>query len=194
MTELYQRLADGLWLVKCKIDPGTQKFVPVARPPTLNGAKVSWGEEEDRVLKDLVLYKGSMKWTKIAEKLNETLHDGKLVRAAKHCRERWINCLDPNLKSADWGPDEDHVIISNHKSIGNKWSAISKLLPGRTENQVKNRWRCIERKLKKFSDSDQVQVFIELGGSVGEGQGFDYGFTDFPSLDEILPGKYYEEP
>lgn len=194
MSDLFQMLADGFWLVKCQIDHKTQKFVPIVKPPTLNGAKTNWTEAEDSVLKDLVLYKGSTKWTKIAEKLNETLYNGEHIRSAKHCRERWINSIDPGLKCTEWAPDEDHIIISSHKLLGNKWSAISKLIPGRTENQVKNRWRCIQRKVKKFCDSDQTQVFIEIGGEVGKGDGFDFGFTDFLGIDEILPGKYYEEP
>ena len=39
-----------------------------------------------------------------------------------------------------WTAEEDEIILSQQKIVGNKWAYISRLLDGRTHNDVKNRW------------------------------------------------------
>lgn len=71
-------------------------------------------------------------------------------RLGKHLRDRWVNHLDPNLKKADWSDAEDWVIFLYQRKKGckNRWSQISQSLPGRTDNNVKNRWNSsMKRKL-----------------------------------------------
>lgn len=37
------------------------------------------------------------------------------------------------------------MLIEAHKIVGNKWAEITKSLPGRTENSIKNRWNATMR-------------------------------------------------
>ena len=61
-------------------------------------------------------------------------------RTAKQCRERWNIYLNPNLNKGPWTPEEDRIIIETQKKIGNQWTKIALLLPGRSNDTVRCRW------------------------------------------------------
>uniref|UniRef100_A0A7S2WBH4 Uncharacterized protein n=2 Tax=Rhizochromulina marina TaxID=1034831 RepID=A0A7S2WBH4_9STRA len=96
--------------------------------------KGPWTEQEDSVVASLVKTHGvgKIKWSQVAEKLPG--------RIGKQCRERWFNHLDPHINKTDWSHEENMSLYNNQRTLGNKWSQIAKIMVGRTENGVKNRF------------------------------------------------------
>ena len=115
------------------------RWQKVLRPGLVKGP---WSGDEDKIVFDLVTQHGvgNIKWSVIAAKLPG--------RLGKQARERWYNHLDPDLNKEPWSVEEDKTLMELQKTMGNRWCEIAKMLDGRSENAVKNRWNSAKRKNK----------------------------------------------
>jgi hypothetical protein len=98
-----------------------------------------WSPEEDTRLKELVERHGIKSWAIIATQLEQ--------RNGKQCRERWRHHLRPGLTKGEWTNEEELEIWLRVVELGTKWALLAEeYMPGRTENDIKNRWNSIVRR------------------------------------------------
>eukprot|EP00331_Platyophrya_macrostoma_P019509 CAMPEP_0176470240 /NCGR_PEP_ID=MMETSP0127-20121128/40333_1 /TAXON_ID=938130 /ORGANISM="Platyophrya macrostoma, Strain WH" /LENGTH=524 /DNA_ID=CAMNT_0017864487 /DNA_START=30 /DNA_END=1604 /DNA_ORIENTATION=+ len=119
--------------------------------------KDPWTKKEDDMLEELVKERGTH-WKEIAIELHSR-SGSQQFRQSKMCRERWANHLDPSIKQGSWQNREDVTILREILQIGKKWDEIAKLLPGRTETSIKNRYISL---LKKYKSALQVEGMTDF--------------------------------
>ena len=105
-----------------------------------------WTKEEDALLLGIVQTMPlPMKWSVVASSLTD--------RTGKQCRERYVNHLNPRLKTADWSPLEDSYIFHLYNTMGSHWSKLSRVIVGRTDNGIKNRFHNLRRQLEREDEN-----------------------------------------
>ena len=120
-------------------------------------ANAPWSKAEDETLTAIVRRNGARDWTGIAMHLPG--------RIGKQCRERWHHHLAPDVVKRKWTLEEDLLIVRLHREHNARWSEMAKFVPGRTDNQIKNRYNSNLK--KRFQDREFVEM-VERDLPTGE--------------------------
>ncbi|KFK33465.1 hypothetical protein AALP_AA5G016700 [Arabis alpina] len=103
---------------------------------------VTWSQEEDDILRKQISLHGTDNWAIIASKFTD--------KSTRQCRRRWYTYLNSDFKRGGWSPEEDTLLCEAQRLFGNRWTEIAKVVSGRTDNAVKNRFTTLCKKRAKY--------------------------------------------
>lgn len=88
----------------------------------------------------------------------------KYYRPPHHCREKWVNCINPTIKKGEWTLEEDIEIFQLINLYGCRWALLSRELMGkRSEHAIKNRYNSVVktmRKQYKITNNQDLEVKV----------------------------------
>ena len=101
--------------------------------------KKKFTPEEDEQLKMLVQQHGEYNWEKIAILLGN--------RNARQCHDRWKFYVNPTINKEPFTQEEDWLLINLVYRYGGMWVQISKNFKNRSDVQMKNRWKILQKQM-----------------------------------------------
>ncbi|KAJ7179348.1 hypothetical protein C8R46DRAFT_1211919 [Mycena filopes] len=121
-----------------------------------------WNTELDQKVVDAVRQYGHA-WSLVAKYVSPHL-------TPSQCSNRYLRTLDPTLRRGAWSPEEDKRLTAAVAGYGKSWSEVASVVPGRTNEQCRDRWIGIldPSNLKKEEwDSEDEEVLLQCVRTMG---------------------------
>ncbi|KAL5704703.1 Transcription factor myb3 [Ranunculus cassubicifolius] len=170
------------------------KMVKAENKEKGNVTRGTWTPIEDMKLKNYITAHSHGKW-----KWRDIPTLAGLNRCHKSCRLRWMNYLRPGLVKGNITEEEENLIMRLHNLVGNRWAIISRRLPGRTDNEIKNFWFTHLRRraltIRELNDAQNRQVINDMYvTNVANEQlnttPFSAGNSEVQGISEILDDRF----
>jgi hypothetical protein len=143
------------------------------RPLMRRAAPEIWTPQQTLALVEVVAKNKERSWKTVAEMLNLRLG---CLRTPSQCQQRYRRFADPNIKHAPWTEAEDKKLLAAVNSVGRRWSAVAKGIPGRPDIQCRRRWQSLVnfKQRESKAESEEDMDGSELSSSAEEDVGASY--------------------
>ncbi|XP_039518035.1 snRNA-activating protein complex subunit 4 isoform X2 [Pimephales promelas] len=171
--------------------------------------KGPWSKEEDQMLRNAVAKYGTREWGKIKAEVPG--------RTDSACRDRYLDCLQENVKKGPWSEEEVELLKQMVEKYGvGKWSKIASEIPNRVDCQCLNKWKLMTKpsqnkgikRERKGSTGQQTtkrrkvlgrKIKMEVFSSSEDEKSLKYADTDdeqdLPLVKDVeIPRKHYVQP
>uniref|UniRef100_A0A8C1ZFL8 Small nuclear RNA activating complex, polypeptide 4 n=1 Tax=Cyprinus carpio TaxID=7962 RepID=A0A8C1ZFL8_CYPCA len=103
--------------------------------------KGPWSKEEDQLLRNAVAKYGTKEWGKIRLEVPG--------RTDGACRDRYLDCLQENVKKGPWSKEEVELLKEKVAKYGvGKWTKIASEIPNRIDCQCLSKWKLLTQARK----------------------------------------------
>nr|XP_055045846.1 snRNA-activating protein complex subunit 4-like isoform X2 [Misgurnus anguillicaudatus] len=120
--------------------------------------KGPWSKEEDQLLRNAVAKYGTKEWGKIRTEVPG--------RTDGACRDRYLDCLQENVKKGAWSIEEVELLKQKVEKYGaGKWTKIASEIPNRIDTQCQSKWRQLTQMNQGYSRKRKA-VQVKLTSTV----------------------------
>ncbi|EAX94301.1 Myb-like DNA-binding domain containing protein [Trichomonas vaginalis G3] len=117
----------------------------------VNAPKNKFSAAEDEMLRNLVRKYGENEWDLISQVLG--------TKNSRQCHDRWVYNLSPKVNKKPFTEEEDQKLLDLVENLGPHWVQISKRMPGRTDTQIKNRYKVLKRRVNSIIKNIKFDLF-----------------------------------
>ena len=139
-----------------------------------------WSAEEDERLLAGIYHYGLSDWLRVSQFVGNG-------RSRAQCGQRWLRCLDPNMKKDKWTQDEDAQLLRFVETYGeHAWAKIAKEMGSRTDVQCRYRYtHHIKEMSQRMKNGGSMPMMPVRPGHIGNIMPF--SGRQWPGQDQILP-------